>query len=114
MRKSATAALSAPLQLPDVLLLRTTVAGDGLLRCFTSASTLVCRSLTDLFATDPECAAKAPDKKLVGGLARSMAFAGAGIDDELELKKLQATAVFIMLLCWASLASLQAGRAGRG
>lgn len=48
------------------------------------------RSLTDLFATDPECAAKAPERKLAGGLARSMAFAGAGIDDELELKKLQA------------------------
>ncbi|KAL4444957.1 hypothetical protein ABPG77_004007 [Micractinium sp. CCAP 211/92] len=46
-------------------------------------------SLTDLFATDPECAAKAPERKLAGGLARSMAFAGAGIDDELELKKLQ-------------------------
>ncbi|KAL4448014.1 hypothetical protein ABPG75_005233 [Micractinium tetrahymenae] len=46
-------------------------------------------SLTDLFAADPECAAKAPEKKLAGGLARSMAFAGAGIDDELELKKLQ-------------------------
>lgn len=46
-------------------------------------------SLTDLFAADPECAAKAPEKKLAGGLARTMAFAGAGIDDDLELKKLQ-------------------------
>ncbi len=61
----------------------------------------LCRSLTDLFATDPECAAKAPERKLAGGLARSMAFAGAGIDDELELKKLQAGSAPAAFLCFA-------------
>lgn len=59
--------------------------------------TCLCRSLTDLFAADPECAAKAPEKKLAGGLARTMAFAGAGIDDDLELKKLQAGALAAFL-----------------
>ncbi|PSC76545.1 Kinesin KIF19 [Micractinium conductrix] len=45
-------------------------------------------SLTDLFAADPECAGKSKAGP-TGGLARSLAFAGAGLDDELELKKLQ-------------------------
>ena len=36
-----------------------------------------CRSLTDLFAADPECAGKSKAGP-TGGLARSLAFAGAG------------------------------------
>lgn len=54
----------------------------------------LCRSLTDLFAADPECAAKGKADRQAGGagLARSMQFAGARLDDELELKKLQVRA----------------------
>lgn len=51
-----------------------------------------CRSLADLFAGDPECAAaagKGKGDKGRAGLARTHAFAGAGLDDELELRKLQ-------------------------
>lgn len=47
------------------------------------------RSLTDLFAGDPECARKGEQHKERAGLARTHAFAGAGLDDELELRKLQ-------------------------
>ncbi|PRW57364.1 Kinesin KIF19 [Chlorella sorokiniana] len=45
-------------------------------------------SLTDLFAGDPECA-KPKQEPGQAGLARTHTFAGAGLDDELELKKLQ-------------------------
>lgn len=48
-----------------------------------------CRSLADLFASDPGCAAAKKQDKGKAGLARTHQFAGAGLDDELELKKLQ-------------------------
>ncbi len=46
------------------------------------------RSLTELFAGDPECG-KPKQNPGQAGLARTHTFAGAGLDDELELKKLQ-------------------------
>ena len=59
-----------------------------------------CRSLAELFAGDPECAAaagKGKGDKGRAGLARTHAFAGAGLDDELELRKLQVGRCFLML-----------------
>ena len=43
-----------------------------------------CRNLTELFASDPECVAKR-----IGGDQRAMQFAGAKLDDEFDMKKLQ-------------------------
>lgn len=60
-----------------------------------AAAPAASRSLTELFAGDPECA-KPKQNAGQAGLARTHTFAGAGLDDELELKK------------------LQVGRAGRG
>ena len=59
-----------------------------LLVCLTAHTHCACRSLTELFAEDPECAKPKPGPGQAG-LARTHTFAGAGLDDELELKKLQ-------------------------
>lgn len=45
-----------------------------------------CRSLTDLFAGDPDCAAKGRER---AALSRSHLFAGSQLDHELDLRKLQ-------------------------